>query len=180
MPKRGRPAIPIERDPQRFELACWWAFHEMGCGPFDAARRSLMVVKGGPITLEDIEGVLRLSSVQLSLPEVDDEPNAIERRLSAKAKGQPPWPWLVESSALIQGLIVFIGTRNLYGACLCLDNLVLRGWRPVLTGLTERVETALKSNVPPADLATLGPDARALVERLTGVPLPRRPHRKKK
>jgi len=42
--KRGRPpgAVPIERDPQRFEIACWWAFVEMGLGQFDAARRALL------------------------------------------------------------------------------------------------------------------------------------------
>ena len=37
----------------------------------------------------------------------------------------------------------------------------------------------LKSNIPPADLAALGPQARKLVERLTGVEFPKRRHRKK-
>ena len=95
------------------------------------------------------------------------------------AKRQRAEPWLVHSSALIQGLIVFIGTRNITGACTCLDNLLLRGWRPLLAGLAERIETMLKSNVPPADLAALGPEARKLVERLTGMKFPARRHRKK-
>jgi hypothetical protein len=124
-------------------------------------------------------GVLRLSQVSVPLPEVKDEPNAAERRLFATAKRQRPEAWLVESSALIQGLIIFMGTRNLTGACLCLDNLLLRGWRPVLAGLAERIETMLRSNIPPADLTELGPGARKLVERLTGEKLPKRRHRKK-
>jgi hypothetical protein len=148
--RRGRPPVSIERHPQRFEIACIWAFLGFGAGPFDAANRSLMVVRGGSINMSDIMGVLRLSQVSVPLPEVKDEPNAAERRLFATAKRQRPESWLVESSALIQGLIIFIGTHNLTGACMCLDNLLLRGWRPVLAGLAKRIETMLQSNIPPA------------------------------
>jgi hypothetical protein len=177
--KRGRLPGPMERHPQRFEIACIWAFLGFGVGPFDAARRALMVVKGGPITMADIEGVLRLSQVSVPLPEIADEPNAAERRLFALAKRQRPEPWLVQCAAFIQGLIIFLATGNVTGACMCLDNLLLRGWRPVLAGLAERIETMLQSNVPPADLTALGPQARKLVERLTGAPFPKRRHRKK-
>ena len=177
--RRGRPPVPIERDPQRFEIAAWWAFLGFGIGPFGAARRALIVVKGGPISMADIEGVLRLSQVSVPLPEAKDEPNAAERRLFAMAKRRRPEPWLVECSAFIQGLIIFVNTGNITGACICLDNLLLRGWRPVLAGLAERIETTLKSNIPPADLAAFGPQARKLVERLTGVKFPKRRHRKK-
>jgi hypothetical protein len=175
--KPGRPSVPIDRHPQRFEIACLWAFLGFGVRPFDAAKRALMIVRGGPISMADIEGVLRLSQVPIPLPQVEDEPEAAARRLFAMAKRQRAEPWLVHSAALIQGLIVFIGTRNITGACTCLDNLLLRGWRPVLTGLAARIETMLKSNVPPDDLAVLGPEARKLVERLTGIKFRRR-HRK--
>ncbi len=179
--RRGRPRVPIERDPQRFEIACIWAFLGFGLGTFDTINRALMVVRGGPVSMSDVMGVLRLSQVSVPLPKIeDDEPNEAERRLLAAAKRQRAAPWLVESSAFIQGLIIFIGTGNVTGACLCLDNLLLRGWRPVLAGLVERIEAMLKSNVPPADLTVLGPQAGKLVERLTGVPFPKRRHRKKK
>jgi hypothetical protein len=178
--KRGgsRPA-PIERHPRRFEIACIWAFLGFGVGPFDAARRALVVVKGGSISMADIEGVLRMSQVCVPLPESVDEPNAAERRLFAMAKRRRAELWLVQSSAFIQGLIIFVQTRNVTGACMCLDNLLLRGWRPVIAGLAERIETMLQSNVPPAGLAELGPEARQLVERVTGVKFSKRPHRKK-
>jgi hypothetical protein len=175
----GRPPKGIERHPQRFEIACIWAFLGFGLGPFDAARRALLVVRGGPISMADIEGVLRLSQVPIPLPEVKDEPNAAERRLFATAQRQRPEPWLIESSAFIQGLIIFIGSSNITGSCICLDNLLKRGWRPVLAGLAERISTMLKGNVPPADLTALGPQARELVERLTGMKFPKRRHRKK-
>jgi hypothetical protein len=178
--RHGRPPVPIERHPQRFEIACIWAFLGFGLGPFDATNRALMVVRGGSISMADIEGVLRLSQMSVPLPEAKDEPNAAERRLFATAKRQRPEPWLVECSAFIQGLIIFTGPPvNVTGSCLCLDHLLLRGWRPVLAGLAERIETTLKSNIPPADLAALGPQARKLVERLTGAKFPKRRHRKK-
>ena len=28
--RRGRPSVSIENDPQRYEIACWWAFTEIG------------------------------------------------------------------------------------------------------------------------------------------------------
>jgi hypothetical protein len=176
---RGRPPVPIVHHPQRFEIACFWALVGFGFGPFAATHCALLLVRGGPISVSDIMGVLRLSQVSVPLPEAKDEPNAAARRLLATARRQRPEPWLVESSACIQGLIIFLNAGNITGTCLCLDNLLLRGWRPVLAGLAERIEGMLKSNVPPADLTALGPQARELVERLTGVKFPKRPHRKK-
>src|SRR6516164_288391 len=104
IPKRepGRPPVPIDRHPQRFEIACIWAFLGFGLGPFDATHRALMVVRGGPISMSDIMGALRLSQVSVPLPEAKDEPNAAERRLFAMVKRQRPEPWLVECSAFIQ------------------------------------------------------------------------------
>ncbi|MFL5140316.1 MAG: hypothetical protein ACJ8C9_16905 [Microvirga sp.] len=161
--KLGRPPgamVPIERHPQRFEIACVWAFRRFGLGPFDAARRALLVVRSGPISMADIEGVLRLAQTSVPLPEAEDEPNAAERRLFAKAARQRPEPWLLQSSAFIQTLVISVRTDNVTGACLCLDNLLALGWRPVITGLHERISRMLESNVPPADLTSLGPAAR--------------------
>jgi hypothetical protein len=178
--KRGRPPVPIERDPQRFEIACWWAFTESGLGSFDAARRALLAVKGGPISLQDIEGVLHMASATIPLPLSDQlEPDQGLRQLAAKAKRAKPEPWLINSAALVQGLITFIGTNNMTGICLALEGLQKLGWRPIIMGLAQRVEDAVGSNLPPADLTALGPQARKLVERLTGGKFPKRRHRKK-
>jgi hypothetical protein len=168
MKKRGRPkgsVVPIERDPQRFEIACWWAFHEMGCGAFDAARRALLASKGGPITLEDVDGVLLLASAQIPLPQPFDplDPDKGLRRLSAKAKRAEPAQWLIDSSALIRALITFIATGNMTGVCLTLDELIKLGWAPTINGLAQRVETALGSNLPPAELDKLSPAVRRLL-----------------
>jgi hypothetical protein len=169
--KRGRPPVPIERDPQRFEIACWWAFTESGLGSFDAARRALLAVKGGPITLQDIEGVLQMASATIPLPPADQsEPDKGLRRLAAKAKRAKPEPWLVNSATLVQGLIAFVGTSNMTGICLTLDGLEKLGWRPIIMGLAARIETALRSNLPPADLETLSPAVRRLLADLRGAP----------
>jgi hypothetical protein len=169
--QRGRPpgAVPIERDPQRYEIAAWRAFVGMGLGQFDAARRALLAVKGGPITIEDVEGVLRLASAEIPLPPPNpDEPDAGLRRLAAKAKRQKPSKWLDQSAGLIQGLILYIDSGNVTGASVTLDALDRLGWRPVLVGLARRIETALQSNLPPADLEKLSPAARRLLAELRG------------
>jgi hypothetical protein len=101
------------------------------------------------------------------LPPPDpDEPDAGLRRLSAKAKRQGPWPWLVESSGLIRGLILFTANSNVAGMAVTLDGLAALGWTPVLLGLAKRIEAALGSNLPPADLEKLSPAARRLLAEL--------------
>jgi hypothetical protein len=166
--RRGRPVEPIERDPQRFEMAYWWAFHEMGCGPFDAARRALLATKGGPITVEDIEGTLVMASATIPLPQPfdPDDPDKGLRRLSAKAKRAKASQWLVASSALVRALIGFIAANNMTGIAVACDGLIRLGWGPTIIGLADRIEAALKSNLPPAELEKLSPAVRRL---LTGL-----------
>ena len=163
--RRGRPRVPIERDPQRFEIACWWAFHEMGLGKFDAARRALLATKSGPITLEDVEGVLIRASATIPLPQPFDwaDPDKGLRRLSAKAQRAKPAPWLINSAGLVQGLITFIASNNMTGVCLAYDGLLRLGWAPTILGLADRIEMALKSNLPPAQIEILSPAVRHLL-----------------
>jgi hypothetical protein len=169
--KRGRPPVPIERDPQRFEIACWWALTQSGLGSFDAARRALLAVKGGPITLQDIEGVLQMASATIPLPPYDElDPDRGLRQLARKARRARPEPWLINSAGLVEGLVRFIRANNTTGVCLTLDGLDRLGWRPVIMGLAERVEAALRSNLPPADLETLSPAVRRLLADLRGAP----------
>jgi hypothetical protein len=165
--RRGRPPVAIEQDRRRFEIACWWAFTEMGLGKFDAARRALLAVKGGPITLEDIEAVLVRASARIPLPPFNpDDPDKGLRRLSAKAQRAKPSPWLINSAGFVQGLITFIAGNNTTGICLAYDGLIKLGWGPVILGLADRVSTALRSNLPPADLEKLSPAARQLLAKL--------------
>jgi hypothetical protein len=163
--RRGRPRVPIERDPQRFEIACWWAFHEMGFGKFDAARRALLATKSGPITLEDVEGVLIRASATIPLPQPFDraDPDKGLRRLSAKAEHAKPSLWLTTSAGMVQGLITFIANSNMTGICVAYDGLIKLGWGPTIMGLTDRIEAALESNLPPAEIAKLSPAARRLL-----------------
>jgi len=166
--RRGRPPVPIERDPQRFEIACWWAFTEMGLGKFDAARRALLATKGGPITLEDIEGVLIRATATIPLPQPfdPDDPDKGLRRLSAKAQRAKPSPWLINSAGLVQGVIMFIASNNTTGICLAYDGLIKLGWGPTIMGLAQRIEAALRSNLPPADLDKLSPAVRRVLVEL--------------
>lgn len=163
--RRGRPPLSIENDPQRYEIALWWAFTEMGLGKFDAARRALLVTKGGPISLEDIEGALIKASATIPLPQPVD-PDDLDRGLrqfSAKAQRVKPSGWLIQSAGLLQGLIVFIARGNILGICIAYDALLKLGWGPTILGLADRIETALQSNLPPADMEKLSPAVRRLL-----------------
>lgn len=171
-PRPGRPPVPIERDPQRFEIAAWWAFVGMGYGQFDAARRALLTVKGGPITLSDIEGVLIRASTKISLPQPHDpfDKDKGLRRLAAKAQraAGKRSQWLIVSSGLIRAAIGFIAENNTTGTSVAFDGLLKLGWGEVLLGLADRIEAALKSNLPPDDLEKLTPAARKLLAELRG------------
>jgi hypothetical protein len=169
--KRGRPPVPIERDPQRFEIACWWALTQSGLGSFDAARRALLAVRGGPISVQDIEDVLHMASAAIPLPPFDElDPDQGLRQLAAKAKRARPERWLISSAGLLEGLIQFIRENNTTGICVTPDGLDRLGWRPVLMGLAERVEAALGSNLAPAELETLSPAVRRLLAELRRKP----------
>jgi hypothetical protein len=165
-PGAGRPKVPTEQDPQGFEIAAWWAFVEEGLGPFDAARRALLAVKGGPFTVENIERLAHLASAEIPLPQPFDplDPDKGLRRLTAKAKRaterQPPSEWLVRSAGTIGALLVFIRESNAAGMCAALDKLMELGWRAVILGLAKRIEAALHSNLAPADLEKLPPAIR--------------------
>jgi hypothetical protein len=162
--------VPIERDPQRFEIACWWAFSSE-LGAFDAARRALLAVRGGPISLTDIEGVLVRASATVPLPPYDElDPDRGLRQLARKARRARPEAWLISSAGLVEGLIQFIRANNTIGVTVTLDGLDRLGWRPVLMGLAKRIEAALGSNLPPAELETLSPAARRLLAELRRKP----------
>jgi hypothetical protein len=71
--------------------------------------------------------------------------------------------WLVASSGMIQALITFIADNNVTGIAAALDGLLALGWGETIKGLVERIETALGSNLPPADLDRLSPAVRQLL-----------------
>ena len=164
--KRGRPKVPIEQDPDRFKLAMWRAFYAEGFGMFDAARLALLATdpNGGPITIEAIEKVYHMAATAIPLPSFDPlDPDKGLRQLSAKAKRTKPTPWLASSAGLLQGLIEFIRTDKLTGIALAYDGLLKLGWGPVIMKLADRIETALRSNLAPADLEKLSPAVRRLL-----------------
>jgi hypothetical protein len=54
MKRRGRPSLSIERHPQRFEIACIWAFSGFGLGP---GRPGLFLGASLPARLLDAVGL---------------------------------------------------------------------------------------------------------------------------
>jgi hypothetical protein len=67
-------------------------------------------------------------------------------------------------------LLVFIRTNNMTGIKFAYDGLLKLGWGPIIMGLANRVEAALKSNLPPADLEKLSPAVRRLLAELRQKP----------
>src|SRR6516162_7936152 len=164
--RRGRPRgsrVPLERDRQRFAVATWWGLHEIGYGPYEAAYLTSTAVGDDPIRLEDVEGLLTLASTQIkrTASSLDEHINALVR----KAKRVPATDWLVESSAAIRALVMYIAANDTARACIVLDVLVELGWGDVIQRLTERMGDALKSNVPPYE-GKLRWQGRALLARL--------------
>jgi hypothetical protein len=166
-PGAGRRKIAIELDPQKYEIAGFLALREEGYKPFDAARRALLAVRGGPFSVEDIEGLLRIASAEVPLPQPfnDWDPDKGLRRLVTKAErvAERPSGWLVLSVGTLQALIHFIREDNTAGMTASLDRLAEVGWTPIILGFTRRLVDALNSNLPPAAaerLNRLGPAAR--------------------
>jgi hypothetical protein len=170
--KRGRPPVPIERDKQKFEIACCLAFVGTGFGKFEAARYALLAIGGGPITLEDVEGVLRKASAKIPLPQPfsPDDPDKGLRRLSAKAQHAKRSPWLITSVGLLRELIKFIVRDDEKGMWIALHGLNDLGWGPVIVDLTSRIEATFGSNLPPADIEKLSPAGRRLLAKLRQQP----------
>jgi hypothetical protein len=112
-----------------------------------------------------------MASATIPLPPYDElDPDRGLRQLAAKARRASPEPWLISSAGLLEGLIRFIRANNVTGITVTLDGLDRLGWRPVLMGLAERVEAALRSNLPPAELETLSPAVRRLLAELRRQP----------
>jgi hypothetical protein len=118
--------------------------------------------------MEDVEGVLIRASAKIPLPQPFDplDPDKGLRRLSAKAKRAKSSEWLIISSSLIRALITFIATNNMTGIATACDGLMKLGWGPTIMGLAQRIEAALGSNLPPAELDKLSPAVRRLLAEL--------------
>jgi hypothetical protein len=98
------------------------------------------------------------------------DPDKGLRRLSAKAQRAKAAPWLFKSAGLVQGLIIFIANKNMTGLAIASDELLRLGWGPTIMGLARRIEAALGSNLPPADLEKLSPAVRRLLANLRAQP----------
>jgi hypothetical protein len=168
-PGSGRPkgsVVPIEMDSQKFEIAGLLALVEEGYGPFDAARRALLAIRGGAFKVEDIEGLLQVATAEIPLPQPFDPLDRDKglRRFAAKArrvtKRQPASEWLNHSAGAIGALIDFVRDGNQPGMSAAIDKLIELGWAPVIQGFVWRIEAALGSNLAPADVERLGPAAR--------------------
>jgi len=111
------------------------------------------------------------ASATVPLPPFDpDDPDKGLRQLAAKAKRARPEPWLIHSSGMLRGLIMFIRAGNMKGIAVTYDGLLKLGWGPTIMGLVQRVEAALGSNLPPGDLEKLSPGARRLLAELRQKP----------
>jgi len=162
--RRGRPKgtkLTLARDRQNAAIALWKAFRVLGYGTHEAGYLALMVVGGAPIQLEDVEGVLTVASttIKYKASTLDKHVNALARK-AARASDHDPW--LVASTAAIRGLIRGIRTNRIELAAYMFDVLIELGWRVVLARFWARIQTALRSNIPPHE----GPLGRAQASRL--------------
>src|SRR6516162_1775232 len=171
MRRRGRPkgtTVPLDRDPQRFEIAVWHGIHLDGHGPYTSAHWGAWVMSRKPIKLEDVEGLLTVAGT-----EIEFTASSLDKhidRLARKAESIPVDgdPWLHMSALAIRAFILARRTRNMEMACYLLDVLIGLGWREVIERLCARIDDMLKSNIPPRE-GKLGREGQALLNWLRSV-----------
>jgi hypothetical protein len=167
----GRPkgtTIPLERDPQRFEIAVWQGIHLDGHGPYTSAHWAAWVTSRKPIKLEDVEGLLTVAGTEIEFTASNLDKHI--DRLARKAESIPvdSDPWLHASALAIKAFILARRTRNMEMECYLLDVLLSLGWRDVIERLIARINDMLKSNIPPRE-GELGREGQALVNWLRSV-----------
>src|SRR5262249_54349572 len=141
-PRPGRPSgttIPLERDPQRFEIAVWHGIHLDGHGPYTSAHWAAWVTSKKPINIEDVEGLLTVAGteIEFTASSLDNHIDGLVRK--AESIPVDSDPWLHASALAIKAFILARRTRNMEMECHLLDVLLSLGWRDVIERLIARI-----------------------------------------
>jgi hypothetical protein len=155
--RQGRPkgsSVRLLDDEQRFSIAAWAAFGEMGLGPLVAAELALVLIESdGPVSIEDIDGVLVNASAKFTGRTTTLKKRADwlarKSRTAITQSNDLEHAWIVEASGVLRALIHFIAADNLSGAARSFDLLAQLGWEPTLTRLQRRFDAAVRTNLPP-------------------------------
>jgi hypothetical protein len=141
--------VPFARDRQRFTIAALWGFRMAGAGAYTAAYWASIATSDEPIHPEGVGDLLIAAGTQIKHTAVTSR--AHFEHLARKAASTPPGSdaWLEVSATTIKALILAARTGNLKIYCAMLDLLIVLGWRDVIQRLTDRIQDALKSNIPP-------------------------------
>jgi hypothetical protein len=172
--KTGRPEgsyASLLLDARRFAIAVWWAFRDP-LGPYAAARLAVVLIdERTRIGIEDIDGLILSLNANYAPVAPSDDLDGRAKELVRKAElmtkraSEREIAWLTQSTGAIQGYVRFAATGDVGGLKLALGLLDHAGWRVIVSRLARRLDTALKSNMPPRD-GPLSAAARRLLGKL--------------
>lgn len=170
----GRPSgtpASLFKDPHRFAIAAWIALAP-DLGTLETARFvTVLIEEDTPIRIEDVEGLRLLISAPFKPPTLGVVLDEVARKLQQKAKlvrgraagSEMRW---IETSASALRLLVYLFVRDdVPGMRRQLDILRNAGWGKISERIGRRLETALKSNIPPRD-DPVGPKIRRALDAL--------------
>jgi hypothetical protein len=160
--------------PRRFMIAVQLAVSGLKLlGPYDqAALIAVIVRESGPIEIERLRNCLVVLSAHYPHPAMtsfgaaidrlvrDSRPPAFKRFTGEEAN------WLAQSAGAIQGVLIFMAAEDYLGVRASLDLLDRAGWRETIASIRERVERAVRTNIPPFEETGLGRRGRKLLDLL--------------
>jgi hypothetical protein len=154
-PGAGRPKgsiVALSADPQRFALATWCAFCEMGLDPYPAGYLVVGLFESGkPITAESIDEALVIMSSGITpatMPVVRRADRMVRKaRQVFPRASESERAWLAYCSGAIRALVQFAAQANWVGVSRSLDLLMEAGWRDVIQRITRRLDAVLRSDM---------------------------------
>ena len=155
-PKGTRHSLLM--NPKFFEMAAFQALSGLEIGEFARDRFRLVklaLTEVKPISIEMLEDFLVVLSAHYS-----DRMRDFDARVDRLARDMAALPtrlkaderaWLAHSAGCIEGFLMFMAARKYAAAWRALDLLRRAGWGEVLDRLRNRIEAALRTNIPPFD-----------------------------
>lgn len=141
----------------RFELAVWLAFTELGMKPYTAAYlTTFLIASHQPIDTESVEGILLKSSTtfsSLTASRVIGHADRIRRHapVAVSRASDEEFAWLTHSAGLIVALLKFTARNDARGIITTLNLLNEAGWTETLMLIRNRIHDSLLSDFPPAE-----------------------------
>ena len=152
---RGRPPgkVPFLKSDRRFEVAIYVAARSNEMPTYQAGRAALMLMRSvTPITNASLTADINIASAIHHAPVDKNVEHLIAHAEGVMSRaGGAEYLWVTNSAIYFGALARCVATGQRVGADISLRGLIALGWRDVLVRIWNRLEPALRSNLPPFD-----------------------------